>query len=83
MPRILVDPLNLNYVLVGIAALTSAGYFVRVRNKSASTWFMLGFLASLALYSLTIAFWSFTHDSLTADALFYTSVSLARWPARC
>jgi len=73
MPRILVDPLNLNLVLVGIAALVSAAYFVRVPDKSASTWCMLWFLVAWAAFAMSIAFWSFTHGSITADATFYAS----------
>ena len=79
MPSILVDPLNLNYVLVGIAALTSAGYFIRVKEKSASTWFMLAFLAAWALHSLTLAFWAFTHANI-AECYTAKSGYIMQWP---
>ncbi|MFT5142575.1 MAG: signal transduction histidine kinase [Rhodothermales bacterium] len=74
MPRILLDPINLNYVLVGLAALTSAGYFVLVKDKVASTWYMLAFLAAWAVSAMSLAIWAFTHESITTDAVFYTSI---------
>jgi len=73
MPRLLVDPLNLNPVLVGIAALTSAAYFILVRDKSAATWFMLGFLLFWALFELTRGLWVFSHAALAADGAFVAS----------
>ncbi len=68
-----VDPMNLNSALVGIAALVSAWYFVRVKQKSTATWFLLGFLAAWAFNTISVSLFSFADPAIRVGATFYLS----------